>query len=267
MSELLPLPPSLRARIHAVVAERARVLARVTPGTRIEEADGMLMIGEPAGLLYVLRTASVLRPPAHLAAAVARAQAFYDELGVSWFLDVPDEYAPPFAEVAEAAGLVPEGPDAGMVLLDHLDEKPLPRGLVIEVVRDADTLAVFSETAGAGFGYSVEVMAALHPPDMLDVPDVTYYLGRLDGIPAATAMRFSSHGITELSRVSTVPACRGQGFGEALTRRATIDGFAEGCAAAFLFATAMGRPVYERIGFRHALDYHGWTNRIAAGAS
>ncbi|MBI2761441.1 MAG: hypothetical protein HYX51_08460 [Chloroflexi bacterium] len=186
MSELLALPPSLRARMYATVTERARVLARVTPGTHIEEVDGMLMIGERDGVLYVLKTASVLRPPANPAAAVARALAFYDELGVSWSLDLPDEYVPLFTDVAHAAGLVSEGPDVGMVLFDHPGEKPLPRGLEIEVVRDAETLRVFSDTAGAGFG------------------------------------------------------------------------FAEGCTAAFLFATTMGRPVYERIGFRHALDYRTW---------
>jgi predicted GNAT family acetyltransferase len=95
---------------------------------------------------------------------------------------------------------------------------------------------------------------------MLDVPDLTYYVGWMDNRPVAVATRFTSHRIAGIARVSTVPEYRRRGLGEALTARAVVDARAESCAAAFLLATQMGYRVYERFGFRHVIDYHVWAS-------
>ena len=93
---------------------------------------------------------------------------------------------------------------------------------------------------------------------LLEVPDLTHYLGFVDGVPAATAMRFASHRIAGVFNVSTVPEYRGRGVGAALTWRAALDGRADGCLASALQASELGLSVYRRMGYREVMTYQIW---------
>jgi len=48
----------------------------------------------------------------------------------------------------------------------------------------------------------------------------------------------------------TAPEARGQGIGSAVTRRVVEDLRGRGCLSIALIASTLGRPVYERLGFR-----------------
>jgi GNAT superfamily N-acetyltransferase len=50
--------------------------------------------------------------------------------------------------------------------------------------------------------------------------------------------------------VGTIPSARGLGIGAAITLKPLLDARAQGYRYGVLFATEMGQPVYERIGFR-----------------
>lgn len=41
------------------------------------------------------------------------------------------------------------------------------------------------------------------------------------------------------------------------------DGAADGCDVAILQATDMGRPIYERLGFRTVVQYVGYVDRAS----
>ena len=55
--------------------------------------------------------------------------------------------------------------------------------------------------------------------------------------------------------MATLEARRGRGLGEAITWEAVKAGIAAGCELASLQASALGRPVYERMGFETPLHY------------
>jgi predicted acetyltransferase len=55
--------------------------------------------------------------------------------------------------------------------------------------------------------------------------------------------------------VATLPSHRKRGYGEAMTWRAVAGGAAAGCDVAILQASQMGRPIYERMGFRLVAPY------------
>jgi len=93
---------------------------------------------------------------------------------------------------------------------------------------------------------------------LLDEPDMVHYVGFVDGAPVATAMRFSSQRVATVANVSTIPAYRRRGIGEAMTWRAALDGRAAGCVASYLQASEMGFPIYQRMGYRHVLTHRGW---------
>jgi GNAT superfamily N-acetyltransferase len=77
-----------------------------------------------------------------------------------------------------------------------------------------------------------------------------HILGRLNGAPVATASLLLAGGIAGIYDVSTVPEARRRGIGTAMTVTALQEARALGYEIAFLQPSAMGRPLYERIGFR-----------------
>jgi len=77
-----------------------------------------------------------------------------------------------------------------------------------------------------------------------------HYLGRLDGEPVATASLLLAGGIAGIYDVSTVPEARRRRIGTAMTLAALQAARAPGYEIAFLQPSSMGRPLYERIGFR-----------------
>ena len=255
---------ALLDRAYANYHELFRATARISPHGAIEEANGVLLVGT-GPLLPLYNFATVTRVPADPAAVVARAQAFFARLGVRCMLSATGAAAEAMAPVAEAAGMTP-GSSPGM-LLSPLDGDPPPvSGLVVRVVQDAETLRVFAATMTEGFG-GPWVMPEMLGDDtpLLRVPDLTFYLGYLDGRPVATATRFASHRIAGVFDVSTIPAHRRRGIGEAMTWRAALDGRDEGCIASYLQASEMGFPVYRRMGYRQVTTHRTWLSPETSG--
>lgn len=259
MSTLHPVDQSLLARCLENTFERSRQAARGTDGRQIVEVDGLLLIA--AERLPWITNATVTRMPADPAVTVRRAQAFFAERNLAWRLTAAGDVADAIAPAAEAAGLTPGERMPGMLLTPLAGEVPAVPGLTIREVRDTADLDTFNATSGAGFGGGEDLFRLLYQPQMLGRPGSTLYLGFLDGEPVATAVRITSHGIAGIGGVSTAPAARRRGVGEAITRRAALDGIADGCRASFLQSTEMGYSLYERMGYRHVIDFHTWESR------
>ena len=81
------------------------------------------------------------------------------------------------------------------------------------------------------------------------------YTGFLDGEPVATSALFMSNHVAGVYNVATQDAYRRRGLGAAMTWQAVHDGANAGCLLASLQASEMGRPVYERMGFRTVTSY------------
>jgi GNAT superfamily N-acetyltransferase len=85
--------------------------------------------------------------------------------------------------------------------------------------------------------------------------DYRVWVGRVDGRPVTTATAYVSDGYVGIYAVGTLPDARGHGYGEALTWSATL------CRPelpATLQASSMGRPVYERMGYRTVALFTVW---------
>jgi hypothetical protein len=68
-----------------------------------------------------------------------------------------------------------------------------------------------------------------------------------------------SDGVAGVYNVATSVAARGRGFGEALTWRATL---ADPSLPAVLQSSAMGRPIYERMGYAITAWCEVWEHAI-----
>ena len=171
-----------------------------------------------------------------------------------------------FEGVVEGLGLqVPAGGGVmpGMALY------PLPSGssadapdLEIRRIGDAAGLEDHVRTAASGFGMSEDLLWPWVGTDLWKRPGFVVYVGYADGEPVTTGLGIRTGRTIGVYNIATVPDARRRGFGAAMTERVVADGAAAGCDVAILQSSTMGRPVYERLGFRLVVEYVGWTDPI-----
>jgi GNAT superfamily N-acetyltransferase len=133
--------------------------------------------------------------------------------------------------------------------------KPPSTPLVIREAQTHEELVAFREAAFRGFGYPVSAARIFLGDRVLDAPQVRLYSGLVDGAVVATSMLIATGAVAGIYWVATLEEHRGRGYGEALTAAAIAGGREFGCRTASLQASKLGRPVYQRMGFEHVLDY------------
>ena len=146
-------------------------------------------------------------------------------------------------------------PMPGMTLAIPASRKPPPPELRILEARTHEEVVAFRETAFRGFGYPVAAARIFLGDRVLDAPQVRLYSGLVEGAVVATSMLIATGVVAGIYWVATLEEHRGRGYGEALTAAAVAGGREFGCRIASLQASKLGRPVYERMGFEHVLDY------------
>jgi ribosomal protein S18 acetylase RimI-like enzyme len=198
-----------------------------------------------------------LKPAAgDLAATAAASRAYFEGRKLPFQLTFRDP------ELAPAHALAPHGwkrredPVPGMALpLPAAAIPPVPEGLTIEEVATREQLALFRETAFRGFGYPPQVAPRFLNDRLLTLPNVRMYAGAVAGEVVATSVLVTTGTVAGIYWVGTLDAHRRRGYGEALTWAAVAAGQRAGCTVASLQASAIGKPVYERMGFAQVLQY------------
>lgn len=71
-----------------------------------------------------------------------------------------------------------------------------------------------------------------------------------DGQAVACSLLHMAGDVAGIWQVGTIPEARRKGYGSAITYAALTDAAERGCATSVLIATQMGRPVYEKMGYR-----------------
>ena len=141
--------------------------------------------------------------------------------------------------------------------LEVLPEVAVPAGLTIQRVADEAALHDLADVLAAGFGegevearWAASVWAKI---GFGDEPPWRHYLARLDGRPVGCASLFvHPPEVGGIYFVCTHPEHRRRGVGAAVTLAAMRGARELGCRLAVLGTSDLGRPVYERLGFRDA---------------
>jgi GNAT superfamily N-acetyltransferase len=165
-----------------------------------------------------------------------------------------------------AHGLVEFDVDAPAMAVDlHTlpDAVPIPAGLTIDVVRDAQSAQEWGDTFNAIYGtpqFAGQAWVDAAERFGHDGAPFRLYLGRLHGRPVATNMLACGAGAAGVLGVGTLPEARGQGIGAAITLQPYLDARAIGYHTGVLFATEQGIPLYRRLGFREvgAISRYLW---------
>jgi GNAT superfamily N-acetyltransferase len=195
--------------------------------------------------------------PDSLLAGVARARDRGDPFVVRLRGGIDDRFVATLAR----AGLEPEGEETstpGMVAFpihrDLIAQHAAPE-LEIRRVTDATGIDIHRHLVTAGFGSDRAVALGTACPALLDRPDCVVYVGFSAGSPVVSGLGWRSGRTIGVYSIATVQSARRRGYATAMTAHVVADGVDAGCDVAALQASAMGRPIYERQGFRTVVRY------------
>ena len=243
----------LAAAVDANYWEAFSLLAEACGGD-VLSTDEVLAVstGLPVAMLNIGFVRKPLADPENL---IRKMVEFYDSAALPFVLRLREGVDPRAEEAMEAAGMPYSDTLPGMAMFPIAGPSAPVSGLEIETVRDMRNLAPYQEVAAAGFGMSIDLVKQLMGPRFLDVPGFESYLGIMDGEPVATSSMYTGRTTAGVYNVATLTSHRRQGIGEAMTWHAVTRAREHGCTVATLEASVMGKPVYERMGFRMVAPY------------
>jgi GNAT superfamily N-acetyltransferase len=241
--------------------------ARQAPGAIVRQADGVaaILTGHPLRLFNQVLVADDVVGPGAIEGAVELARTRGDLFVVNLRAGFDDGHLP----VVEALGLAPASAEPwmpGMALdgLPAIGGTPVPAGHEIRRVTDAAGIADHCRSAAGGFEMPIEWLESVMTEAMLEIPEAAVYVGYTDGEPVSSGLGVRTGRTIGVYNIATIPSARGRGYGAAMTMRVVDDGAAAGCDVAILQASDMGRPIYERLGFRTVVEYMAWVDPASA---
>jgi GNAT superfamily N-acetyltransferase len=235
-------------------AAAARLFAEHDAGTVVGEDAGMLMVAPERPYLRSLFYSSARRldrgvPPEK---AIAAVQSFGAEHGQQLNLWASVEGDADLIAAAQAVGMT-----CGIELEDMATASaptvPTPEFEVeLAEVRDAEEADAF-----AAVHRSLRIEAEQDPETVLHFashgvlldPHVHAFVAYLGREPAACALALRHEDSAGLFWVATKTSARKRGLGALVSAAAVEGAFRAGAKSATLTATALGAPVYRRLGF------------------
>lgn len=248
---------------HANMIEAIALAGGQAGGARVERSGGVTMIltGLPLRLFNQVLVDDDEATADAISAAVAVARDRGDAFVVNLREGTDDRHLP----TVDRLGLVPLATDPwmpGMALhpLPPAGSVAPPPGHEIRQVSDAAGIADHIGTAADGFGMPREWLEAIMSEDLVKTPSASVYVGYTDGEPVTTGLGVRTGRTIGVYNIATIESARRRGFGAAMTIRIVDDGAAVGCDVAILQASDMGKPTYERLGFRTVVEYRGYVD-------
>jgi ribosomal protein S18 acetylase RimI-like enzyme len=168
-----------------------------------------------------------------------------------------DGFGEELERVATARGFISFGTMPAMAIEARVPEKKRD-GIRVARAADeagfADFVAV-SQEAYVETGLPKEIAASLLARADRALSSSDIFVAYADETPLAAAFSITIGDIGGLYWVGTVPQARKRGAADAVTRAATNASFDRGASIVTLQASALGEPVYLRIGYREVCRY------------
>jgi ribosomal protein S18 acetylase RimI-like enzyme len=247
-------------RMHQSMWRAFRAVPAASSG-RCLELDGVLAGITPAVPERSLPNSVLYDSEDALEAALPTLAAAYDEAGIdAWTVWVPEHHERARRLLADAGHELDATPTAMIASLDEVDA-PRPDDPEPDAEPSLGDLGRINDRA-YGTGDAFQRILGDGPAD----PRFNY-IARRRGEAVASVVSQDHRGDCSIWWVATVPEARGHGLAAGLMRRALADGRARGCEVSTLQATKLGRPVYERLGYRGFGTIEMWERRREPGRS
>ena len=152
-----------------------------------------------------------------------------------------------------AARGMPGGPGGTWMLADltAIQRGAVPAAILrLERVADAGDLELWARLSSAGFGSDVQIYYDAYLRHGFGAEAQSqHYIGYDQGEAVTSATLLLAGGIAGIYDLSTPPQLRRRGYGAAITAAVMREAARQGHADAWLWASVMGRSVYEQVGF------------------
>ncbi len=258
--------PSARAAMPPTVGRCLRTgrealwqYLRTLPGATRRDAPGVTWVRTDVPV-DLTNTMLVVDPAAVSPVDLDAAASFFGR-DRPWRVLLPREVPDGIGRALVARGMRARVEEPGMLL------EPLPsirpaRRLTIRELPPGRDVAAFAPVWCAAFGIPRWTIPLVLPSVPGDDPvwgaRNRFLVGWADGSPVACATVTVTEGVAGIASVGTIPSARGRGYGTEITGAAVEAGRSMGADVAFLFASRMGQPVYERMGFRTVVSMPSW---------
>jgi ribosomal protein S18 acetylase RimI-like enzyme len=241
-------------RMHESMWVAFRAVPSASEG-RCLELDGVLAGITPAVPERSLPNSVLYRSEGALIAALPQLAEAYESAGVrAWTVWVPEHHERARRALAGAGHVRDATPTAMIAQLEEI-EVPRPGDAAPDPspsLRDIGVINDLAYDSGDAFQRIIGDGAA----------DPRFnFVGMLDGRAVASVVSQDHEGDCSIWWVAATPPARGRGIVSSLMRRALADGRARGCEVSTLQATKLGRPVYERLGYRPLGTIEMWERR------
>ena len=127
----------------------------------------------------------------------------------------------------------------------------------VERVTTPEDLADVHHLLADAFGLPLVSVARAFGSQVLSAPDLAVFLTRREGQPVCTAMTTGAGEVVGIWSMATAPEHQRQGAGRA-TLAVAMAHHRQRAGLFYLGATAAGKPLYERVGFRTAEETPIW---------
>ncbi len=241
--------------IYAGMAPFWRLLAERSGGSVWSE-DGVLAAVAPQTPGRSVFNSVFYESGERLLASLDRIGSAYDAAGVhAWTVWVPEE------DRETAAGLERAG--------HALDAEPRAMGMPVSALRPPrqdDSVEIREELDMAEVARLNEIAYGWPPGDFqpvaaAEVPGTRAYFASIDGDTVGTVVTWDHGDDAEIVWVATLPEARNRGVSRRLTAHAVAEAEQRGRLTTTLVATRLGRPVYERVGYRDFGAIQMWERR------
>ncbi|HEX2161938.1 MAG TPA: GNAT family N-acetyltransferase [Thermoleophilaceae bacterium] len=242
-------------RLIASLAQWSRTIDGASDGMRVAERDGLVTTITPRVPDRSIVNDVVYWDRDALRDAYDEIEAAYAAAGIAaWTVWVPDSDEQTAALLADRGHVLDADPEAMVLDLDSIERPPAPTGFTREL--DPIELARLNDDA---YGMRDAFAKAL---DRLEARDGLYLYGvEEDGELASGLVTFDHGDDCSVWLVATRELSRGRGLAGALMGQAMADARERGRTTSTLQATDLGRPVYERLGYRSLGEIQMWEKR------
>ena len=243
--------------MHAAVLSAQRHFYRLaggaSEGAACFERDGVLAAVVPAAAERSVVNAATYEHPDALRDAYDDLAAAYDEIGAQWTVWVHHDDAEAAALLAERGHVLDSQPEAmARTLASPPSRPPLEGWTSAGSMEDVGTLN------DVAYGYDGSLRRALGG---LTGDGLHVYVCRANDKPVGCLATVDVGSNTDIELVAVRPEARGRGLSGKLLAHALADAADRGQETSTLVATTIGRPVYERLGYRGLGALQMWERR------
>ena len=243
--------------VYASLAAWMGMVARGSEGAHLVERDGVRAAVVPVCPERSVINSVTYEHPDGLRAAYDEIAAAYEAAGAHWTVWVRPQDADATALLAERGHVLDAEPEAMARTLEAPPERP-----ELEVDwTDQGSMADVGALNDLAYDHDDDSFAKALAGISVDSGAV--YVARSGGRPVGCLLAVDHGANTDIEWVAVLPEARGRGLSGKLLAHALADAAERGQETSTLVATMLGRPVYERLGFRGVGAIQMWERRRA----